>query len=382
MRFILTIMLLTATPLFLGVGLMAQSQGQEALKSAKQAAEKAKQRSETMRQEAANSSNTADRLLAQRAVLSAEMDTANAQISAARARIAIIRDRLAVQQSRLGRQSAPVLRLNGALYRLTSRPTALLFAQRGSRNDYIRLRAVMSSVAPVIEQRTAALRQQIILQRELRGQQQVAVRSLGDARKELASRRDAISQLEKQNRNRAGTLSASAAYEFEQAIAQGEAARSIIENIDTARESNENATLLAALSGPIMRPEKATAARNNGAYKLPENAQLVFGVSELNKTGYRERGVRLLLPQGQAVTSPAAGKVGFAGIYRGYGNILIIEHGGGWITLVANLGDVSVDEGATVAQGDPIGSALSEKAEVTFELRRNGRIMDIGALLQ
>ena len=376
-------------PLAVVGGLMAQNavpsfdSQQEALQNAKKRAQAAERRSELLRQEASNASGAADRIVAQRAVLSAEIDAASAQIDAANARMAIIARRQRVQRAQLGQESAPVLRLNAALQQMTARPTVLMVAQPGQRSDYIHLRAVMATVQPEITRRTSALRQQIAIQTELRAQELVALKSLDDARAKLGSRRTALAKLEGDARGKAGDLSANAAFEFEQAIAQGERARDIVENIDTLRLSGEKAAALAGLDGPSLRTGADTSrlSLNKPAYRIPAQSAVVSGFSELTATGYRERGLRLALPTDSIVAAPAAGRISYAGRYRSFGQIVIIEHGSGWTTLVTNLASLNVVKGATVRQGASLGKAASEGTEITLELRRNGRTIDISALI-
>ncbi len=389
MRFWLTLSAATLAPLGVAGALMAQGIAptldaqQQALRDAKAKAVVAERRSEFLRQEASNAANAVDRIVAQRAVLSAEMDAAAAQIEAANARIAIIARRQRAQRSKLGQESEPMLRLNAALQQMTGRPTALMIAQPGQRIDYIHLRAVMATVQPEIMRRTSALRQQIAIQNELRAQELVALKSLDSARTRLSSRRASLAKLEGDARGKVGDLSANAAIEFEQAIAQGERARDIVANIDTLRLSGEKAAALAALEGPTLR------ARSNGApsasgepvYLVPGRGEVVFGFNELNSTGYRERGLRLSLPPSSPVAAPAAGRVTYAGRYRSFGQIIIIEHGGGWTTLVTNLAALNVAKGANVAQGMILGQTREDQPEITLELRRNGRVMDIAALV-
>jgi septal ring factor EnvC (AmiA/AmiB activator) len=387
MRFRLILSILAIAPIGVAGTLMAQGAPtleaqQQALRDAKAKALKAERRSEFLRQEASNAVNTADRIVAQRAVLSAEIAEAEAQIEAANARIAIIARRQQEQRSRLGQESEPMLRLNAALQQMTSRPTALMIAQPGQREDYIHLRAVMATVQPEIVRRTSALRQQISVQNEYRAQELIALKSLGDARSRLKSRRTALARLEGDVRGKAGNLSADAAIAFEQAIAQGERARDIVGRIDTQRLSIEKAGELAALDGPIERMDAAprrTIASN--AYMLPAKGSLMSGFQELNATGYRERGIRMVVAKATPVVAPAAGKISFAGRYRSYGQIVIIEHGSGWNTLITNLDAIQVTKGSAVAQGAVLGTSGDEAAEIGVELRKNGRVMDIAALL-
>ncbi|WP_430442645.1 murein hydrolase activator EnvC family protein [Sphingorhabdus contaminans] len=388
MRFALTLSLLALAPVGFAAALMAQNgsarDGQEqALRDAKLKAVQAERRSEMLRQEASNAASAADRIVAQRAVLSAEIAAAEAQIEAANARIAIISRRQRAQQKALGQQSEPILRLNAALQQMTGRPTALMMAQPGHREDYIHVRAVMATVQPQIVARTNALRQQIASQNELRAQELLALQTLSDARSRLTNRRAALARLEGSARGKADDFAANAAIEFERAIAQGERARDIVGRIDTERLGSVTAAELAALSGPALRlADDRQVEAQAGVYILPVQGKLVSGFNELNATGYRERGVRLSVAPGTRVVAPAAGKISFAGRYRSYGQIVILEHGKGWNSLITHLGNVRVARGDLVRQGSPLGEAGRETSEIGVELRKNGRVMDIAALLR
>jgi murein hydrolase activator len=365
----------------LSVGAAGQSDV-NALREAKQRAAAAEERSEALRQEAATAEAAVDRLVARRAALGAEIDAANAQIATARVRIAIIARRQRAQSALLGEANAPLLRLNALLQKMTQQPVSLLLARPGDRRDYVRLRAAMASIEPVILARTDALRDQMALQKQLQQQEQVAIGSLRKARAELANRRKALASIENDSRGRALSLNADAAIEFERAIGQGERARDLVERIDADRESGQNAAALAEFDGPEPRAgAKAVAAGSSKAYLLPVTGRVLSGFGELNPNGYRERGVRLAVDAEARVIAPAAGRISFAGRYRSFGNIVIIEHGGGWATLVTGLERLGVEAGSRVGQGAILGYAAEEEPEIMIELRRNGRVMDIAALL-
>lgn len=359
--------------------LSAQSSEVDALLSAKARAADAQRRSELLRQEASSAEGAADRLLAQRAALAAEIDAANAQIAAARARISIIARKQKRQAAALGAASKPLMRLNALLQKMTQQPVAVMLTQPGDRRDYIHLRAAMAAIQPAIQRRTVALRRQISAQRELRAQELVAIRSLDTARKDLGKRRTALASLENQSRDKATILGADAALEYERAIGQGERARDLVEQIDANRDSAQNAAALAELDAPT--PKGQGEVRDSAAYILPAQGRIVSGFGELNPTGYRERGIRLAVAPAARIVAPAGGKVTFAGRYRSFGNIMIIDHGGGWTTLVTNIEELGVAAGAIVAQGALIGRAGADRPEIMIELRRYGRTIDLLALI-
>jgi septal ring factor EnvC (AmiA/AmiB activator) len=69
------------------------------------------------------------------------------------------------------------------------------------------------------------------------------------------------------------------------------------------------------------------------------------------------------------VIAPADGTVRFSGPFRDYDGVLIIDHGGGWISLIVNVSS-PIGPGARVRAGDPIGRALGP---LGVELSQNGR---------
>ena len=83
-------------------------------------------------------------------------------------------------------------------------------------------------------------------------------------------------------------------------------------------------------------------------------------------------GLTLAPRAGAQVVAPATGRVAFAGAYRGYGRIVIIEHSGGWTSLVTGLARVDVAVGEQLVGGAPLGIADQAAPEITLELRRDG----------
>ncbi|WP_234041531.1 murein hydrolase activator EnvC family protein [Erythrobacter aureus] len=77
-------------------------------------------------------------------------------------------------------------------------------------------------------------------------------------------------------------------------------------------------------------------------------------------------------PATRASRRSGAGRVGFAGPYRGFGRIVIIEHANGWTTLVTGLEILDVAVGQNVTAGSPLGLAPTQRGEVTLELRHGG----------
>jgi septal ring factor EnvC (AmiA/AmiB activator) len=91
-------------------------------------------------------------------------------------------------------------------------------------------------------------------------------------------------------------------------------------------------------------------------------------------------GVEFEAPSGAPVWAPADGRVLFAGWFRGYGQIVILDHGSGSVTVSGYLDEVAVQVGASVRAGARIGS-VGETGSLSgpglyFEVRREGKPVD------
>ena len=148
---------------------------------------------------------------------------------------------------------------------------------------------------------------------------------------------------------------------------------------------------LASLPGPVLRPADPSAAQTGSVnavpvepvrapYRLPVVGQVVTGLGEISATGVRARGLTIATRPSAQVVAPTGGRIAFAGPYRGFGNIVIMDHGRGWTTLITSLAALDVRAGEIVDQGSPIGRAGRDRPTVTIELRRGGQPVDITRL--
>ncbi len=364
------------------------------LLNAKQQSAEAMARSTRLEAKAIAASSEADRLKKRSAALAARIQSAEADISAGEARVALVSRRLAGQRARLAQQQQPLLELAASLQQLSRQPPVSVLAQPGSLSDMVHARAVIDAAMPVIERRTAGVRQELTLLQTTRRQQAVALRALSASKVQLSQRRGALTRLENEGRLRSRELMSSAQLEADRALGLGEKARDIVDLMDSLEADGAVRAELAQLAGPLPRPRNpaanianaaapapAEAALSEGAYRLPVVGRIVAGLGEVNDSGVRSRGVTIAARPGGQVVAPAPGRVSFAGDYRGYGKIVIIDHGGGWISLLTGMIGLSVAVGDTLDSGAPVGRAGSDDSRITVELRRGGRPVDIVAMI-
>jgi len=262
--------------------------------------------------------------------------------------------------------------------------------QPGSLKDLVYVRAVLASAVPEIRGRTAALRGELEEGRRLEEQAARNLTNLRGSEEDLQRRRAQLAALESQQRLVSREARSNAVREGERALTLAEEARDLDGLIDVI---DDNAALrrdLAALAGPVMRPANisatggaidiadpspsptATSAATLKSFQLPVQGRTVAGFGELRDSGLRSTALSLAPAPGAQVVAPASGRIAFAGPYRGFGRIVIIEHPGGWTSLVTGLDRVAAQVGDDVIGGAPLGVAGREEPMVGIELRRDG----------
>jgi septal ring factor EnvC (AmiA/AmiB activator) len=276
------------------------------------------------------------------------------------------------------------MQLTAALQRLSRRPPALSLLQPGSVQDAMHLRAMLETMLPEIERRTAALRYEIDRSRALQQKAVLAANGLRASKSELAQRRQSLVALETRQRLASRTASGLADREVERSLALAEKARDLDALALELGRAGELREALARLPGPVMRPARPAEARVTATeapaptvagpsnYVMPVAGRLLSGFGVAVPGAPMTRGVALAARAGAQAVAPAAGRVAFAGPYRGYGQIVIIEHAGGWTSLVTGLARLDARVGDTLVAGSPLGIAGTGSPIVTLELRHDG----------
>ncbi len=123
--------------------------------------------------------------------------------------------------------------------------------------------------------------------------------------------------------------------------------------------------------GPSARPF----AQARGRMLMPVSGNLVLDFGASDPRGGTSKGLTLETRPGAQVIAPFDGRVLFAGIFKGYGQILIIGHGDGYHSLVAGLDRIDAGVGQALAAGEPVGIMPSNGAgpRLYLELRHDGQ---------
>ncbi len=155
-----------------------------------------------------------------------------------------------------------------------------------------------------------------------------------------------------------------------------EAARKAQESLRDKPGSGNSA--VAAATIPMPRSDLAFA-EAKGNIPLPARGSINQIYNQLLPTGQRSKGIIVNTRLGAPVIAPHDGRIVFSGIFRSYGQLLIIDHGEGYHTLLAGMENINGIVGQWILKGEPVGQMSSEttpsnsRQKLYVELRQKGK---------
>jgi septal ring factor EnvC (AmiA/AmiB activator) len=202
-----------------------------------------------------------------------------------------------------------------------------------------------------------------------RERSEALLREAGEARREASSREEHARERLVERRNLVALLRTRAAREEKAAAELRDAAAHLEETLRSVPKSQP------ASRGPGL-------ARGQTPRPVAGKVRLGFGVQvdPEFKTETRRTGVEISAAPGAPVAAIAPGRVLFAGWFRGYGQMVILDHGSGDLSVSGYLDDIRVTAGESVAAGQEIGT-VGETGSASgpglyFEIRHDGKAVD------
>jgi septal ring factor EnvC (AmiA/AmiB activator) len=147
---------------------------------------------------------------------------------------------------------------------------------------------------------------------------------------------------------------------------------------------------LGALKDPARTSPAIAFASAKGLFALPVNGVKIREFGGSDGAGGVEKGISLATRAGAQVTTPCDGWVVYAGPFRSYGQLLILNAGGGYHVLIAGMERISVNIGQFVLTGEPVATmgTTSQVASILaanpsqpvlyIEFRKDGTPIDSG----
>ena len=307
---------------------------------------------------------------ARRAAEAQAMLATDARIALAEVQLAALAQRRAVLESRLAQARRPATALLAGLAEAGRRPAWLILANADGADALVRFSALVRALGPEVERRSAVLRGEAEILAATAAAQQALRQRLGKERQAAADAQVRFAAREGEALGEAKRNETAAVVAGDQVLSGRERLALLTDAAAQRRSARVLAIELARLAPAAPRPIAADqrAASPPLGWSLPAGGPIATGMGELGRNGVRARGLTIAAQAGTSVVAPAAGRIAFAGPFRRRTGVVIIDHGGGWATLMTEVRP-QVRVGERVMRSQAIGRALGP---VTAELFRNG----------
>lgn len=293
-----------------------------------------------------------------------------------------------------------------ALQNLALKPTEALFVQPLTPVEIIRSAMLLREAVPYLQENAARIREDLekienqknlvekqvariirqkkileneheqmkaLVQRKSKIRNAVEIKSVKAKKKveRLASQandlRDLLNKLEKQRQEKLRRQE-----EERRRLAELKAAEARRAAEETKKLEEKQRADLIKFKPEVINEVGENFVKAKGHLLRPARGPVVTAYGEQMSKGVTSKGIIIKTRSQAQVISPYDGTVIFAGPFRGYGNLIIIEHGQGYLSLLAGLEEVDCELGQMLLAGEPVGQMPeSGDARLYVELRKD-----------
>jgi septal ring factor EnvC (AmiA/AmiB activator) len=297
-------------------------------------------------------------------------------------------DKNAALEKEQGRLASALM----ALQRLSRQPPQTILFSPEPPIDAARTARLLSLITPALDARARALQSDLSELREVRAEMAARRDSLAAAVTKLAGDNRSLSDLlAKKASLQQQTLSESAATteRIDKLADQAKNLQDLIERLDKAKAkagepeegqtAAESSGTAPAETGSTAAADAAKPADTQLAAAETPTGKITVNFADPQDSGGQSKGMMLETRPHAQIVAPFDGQIVFEGPFRSYGQILIIEHGGGYHTVLAGLGRADAVVGQWLLAGEPVGvmgSPDTGHPQLYLELRRDGQPID------
>ncbi len=299
-------------------------------------------------------------------------------------RLAELKDDVAYRKNRLDERSAQLSGTLGALTKLSDDSASAFFLFPGTPRQSVHSAMLLKSAVPALRDRAFVLKEELdsLAAVETDIHEQLASLETAGVRlqEEQASLKVLLSR-KKQLAQKQAARQAASQKRIDKLVREAKSMQDLLDKLNKIRpstrpENTEQAT--ASIPSDIMmaKPTSVRAFPNSGRLPYPVSGKVVQRYGQDLGFGQTAKGIKIKTRAAAQAIAPHDGQIAFAGPFRDHGLIVIIEHEGGYHTILSGLDVANVVTGQWVLSGEPIGSMSQSREnglELYVELRRNGK---------
>jgi len=362
------------------------AQEQEQLELIERQIENAKAAEARIAQEIAAAIDAQDRVAEQLSAIAQSIQSQEALIATSEAELKKLATERAALLAELGEKQDALSELLAALQRLEQNPPPALVVEPRDILSALRGAMLLGTLVPAISTEAKALALKLDQLDQLEAAIGTRRQEVAEDIRRLEARRSELGQLVAQKKGLVSQSSEELEAERKRTSKLAEKAKSLKQLLaslaeERKRRQAQEAERLAAeererkRQEELQRAPKLSFAEARGKLAFPAQGQIVRRFGEPDGLGRETQGLMIATRAGAQVTAPADGKVEFAGPFRSYGEVVILNPGGGYRVLLAGMDKVTADVGEFLRAGEPVGEMGSGPASVTLfgEVVQDGR---------
>lgn len=294
-------------------------------------------------------------------------------------RISRLQSKQNTLENNLEQDRQSISRLILALQRLRRVPPEALIVKPGAPYKAAQSAMLMQDIIPAIYSQAETLKENLdALSRTTKNLEDKKNRARKEGEKLKAEHVKLVSLIDKREHLYAQTRQDLKAQE-KHIRALSQQAKTLQELVQKLSKDNARANARAQTYRAVLSRSAPGSIGSLSAGQLPVSGLIHTGYNEPDAYGAPSKGLTIEGRAGGLVVAPLNGKVMFADHFKNYGNMVILEHEGGYHSLVAGLEKIDTVVGQTVTVGEPLGF-LPRRAEgnpsLYYEIRLNGQAVD------
>ncbi len=275
----------------------------------------------------------------------------------------------------------------GALTKLSDESASAFFLFPGTPTQSVHSAMLLKSAVPALRDRATILKSELSDLARVKNDISLQLATLKEAGEQLSLEQENLNQLLRTKDILAKRTAASkkdAEKRLGKLVKEAKSLKDLLSKLNRIRPvakpeekpEQQNATN-AFVPDPLMeKPSSLTSFPNKGAIPFPVSGRVVQRYGQDLGFGQSAKGIKIRTRPSAQLIASHDGQIAFAGPFRDHGLIIIIEHLGGYHTILSGLESANVITGQWVLSGEPIGVMSKTKKnglELYVELRREGK---------
>lgn len=333
--------------------------------------------------------------------LAQEIQNNEDKISSLENKLLALKENLAIKEAAFAKENQSLVQTLASLQNMSLNPSEAVILQPFSPVDVIRSAILLRETVPFLNNKSSKLKTDLDAIYAQKKQIETTVEETKNSQKKLEKQQKEMRSLMQKKagmRQVLETKGAQTQKEAEELASKAKDLRDLLIKLEKqkelARKKQEEAERLAALKRQeemkklnaqqqhtVSQKEHASIkqqvkggrfAKAKGTLSRPVRGTIITEYGQPLSKGVTSKGIVYKTRPNAQVISLYDGTVIFSGPFKGYGNIIIVEHGDGYLSLLAGLGVIDCELGQMLLAGEPVGTMPdSSNAKLYVEIRKD-----------